>query len=71
MHKEFQILEVPGTISFTHFWRIQSSNVPEVFHKLIIPTDIIHAHNTKNMRFTVREIKAIGKRQGKCQPLQK
>ena len=77
MHKEFQILKVNDVIEYKLSKLIHSllkgtPRLPEVLHKLIIPTDTIHTRNTrhKHQVYSKREKKPIGKRQLKCQPSQ-
>ena len=77
MHKEFQILKVNDVIEYKLSKLIHSllkgtPKLPEVLHKLIIPTDTIHTRNTrhKHQVYSKREKKPIGKRQLKCQPSQ-
>ena len=77
MHKEFQILKVNDVIEYKLSKLIHSllkgtPRLPEVLHKLIIPTDTIHTRNTrhKHQVYSKRDKKPIGKRQLKCQPSQ-
>ena len=77
MHKEFQILKVPDIIEYKlskliHSLLKDSPRLPEVLHKLIIPTERIHTRNTRNKHqvYSKREKKPIGKRQLKCHPSQ-
>ena len=76
MHEEFQILKVPDIIiecklsKLTHSLLKDSPRLPEVLHKLIIPTESINTRNTKykNQIYNMREKKPIGKRELKCKP---
>ena len=52
-HKELQILKVPDVIEYKLSKLIHSllkdfSRLPEVLHKLIIPTKSIHTRKTRN-----------------------
>ena len=78
MHKEFQILRVTEVIEYKlsqliHFPLKGTPSLPEVIHKLIIPTDIIYTRNTrhKHQIYFKREKKPMGKHQLKCQRSQK
>ena len=77
MHKQFKILKINDIIEYKLSKLIHSllkgtPRLPEVLHKLIIPTDRIHTRNTrkKHQVYSIREKKPIGKRQLKCEPSQ-
>ena len=62
-HKELQILKVPDIIEYKlskliHSLLKDSHRLPEVLHKLIIPTESIHiATQEISIKFIVRERK--------------